>query len=372
MSIEMSSAIRSAAYAQRRPTGCKSIGGSVAALLLWVLFPGSSHADTCTVTPTNTAQEIPVTPVGGGPLTINPNAAPNTLLGKLSVLTTGYTTGITCQSMSDVMTMDGAGPVMGTIASSLIHGGYPGNATLYQSNVPGIAYAVSWDGAGWAGWMPQSRVGFGWQLYSTNPSTLTIYLVKTSEPIPAGINYLGGTLATWTMFPSNTRWINYVYSGSIPVVPKIPACTVDLPSRNISVTLPDQSADGFGGVGTTAGTAQNFSINLTCSGGDPGTSANMYVTLTDATNPGNTTDMLSPTAATANTGVGVRIFNGATPVKYGADSSTIGNTNQWRVTTVNPGSSTVSIPLTATYVQVGSTVHGGAVSAIATFTMAYN
>jgi type 1 fimbria pilin len=98
----------------------------------------------------------------------------------------------------------------------------------------------------------------------------------------------------------------------------------------------------------------------------------MYVTLTDATNPGNFTDMLSPTEATANTGVGIRIFNGSNAVKFGPDSSEVGNTNQWQVTTVRPGSSTVSIPLTAMYVQVGSTVRGGPVSAIATFTLAYN
>ncbi|WP_426270104.1 fimbrial protein [Dyella kyungheensis] len=244
---------------------------------------------------------------------------------------------------------------------------------IYDSGIPGIGYTVQFTGGGCnpALW-PVSCTSVWGQGVAAHQ--VTVKLIKTGAITRAGS--VSGEFAHWEVHQTGnigapTTYETYVWSGSFIVTPKSPTCQVTS-SSPIAVTLPDQSADGFSGVGTTAGTAQNFNINLSCSGGDPGSSSRMYITLTDATNPGNTTDMLSPTAATASTGVGVRIFNGSLPVKYGPDSVSVGNTNQWQVTTVNAGSSTVSIPLTAQYVQVGSTVQGGPVAAIATFTMAYN
>lgn len=246
---------------------------------------------------------------------------------------------------------------------------------IYDSGIPGIGYTIQFTTAACSNAPWPITCSLGWA-QGVAAHQVTVKLVKTGNINSGGA--LTGEFAHWEVHQNGnvgapTTYETYVWSGSFIITPKKPACQVTS-SSPIAVTLPAQSASGFAGVGTTAGTAQNFSINLSCSGGDVGSTSVMYMTMTDATNPGNTTDMLSPTAATAGTGVGIRIFrnSGATAVNYGPDASTVGNTNQWQVTTVNAGNSTVVIPLTAQYVQVGSTVHGGSVAAIATFTMAYN
>lgn len=267
--------------------------------------------------------------------------------------------------------------VQGIGANTIVNG-----HSTYATNVPGIGVQIqyvvngvylpmNYPTADYLTVIPPVPTGYTYGNWLTSGSTVNLFLVKTG-PISGGT--LSGDFAGW--FANNNggqQVVRFTWGGGgIVIIPNTPSCQVTTPSKSLSVTLPDVPATDFGGVGTTAGAPQNFSINLNCSGGDAGTSTNVYVTLTDATNPANATDMLSPTSATAGTGVGVRIYRGSTPVKYGPDSNTVGNTNQWQVSTVGPGSSTVNIPLTATYVQVGSTVHGGAVSAIATFTMAYN
>jgi type 1 fimbria pilin len=144
-------------------------------------------------------------------------------------------------------------------------------------------------------------------------------------------------------------------------------------SPSVTVPLDPTSVASFSGVGTTGGSAKDFNITLSCSGGTVGTSSNMYMTLTDVTSPGNTTDMLTPSTGSSAVGIGIRVFNGATAVKFGPDSSVVGNTNQWKVTTV-PGNTTtnVTIPLSAKYVQMAPIIGPGDVKALATFTMAYN
>jgi len=110
---------------------------------------------------------------------------------------------------------------------------------------------------------------------------------------------------------------------------------------------------------------------LQCSGGDPNTSTNAYVTLTDATNPTNTSQVLSLTPTSQASGVGVQILNGTTVLGYGPDSAAPGNTNQWYAGNIAVGTSRFTIPLSARYVQTGATVTPGTANAQATFTMSY-
>ncbi|MCX4171800.1 MULTISPECIES: fimbrial protein [Paraburkholderia] len=137
-------------------------------------------------------------------------------------------------------------------------------------------------------------------------------------------------------------------------------CTVTTPS--VSVTLPTVNASALSPVGTTVGNT-NLSIGLSCQAG-----ANVYVTLTDATTPGNTTSNLTLASGSTATGVALRVLNsGGTAVSYGPDSAVAGNRNQWLV---GASSSTTRIPLTAQYISTG-TVGPGTVKGLATFTMSY-
>ena len=271
---------------------------------------------------------------------------------------------------TQIVTFDGAQPVVATP---------PGVwGTVYDSGIPGVGYQLAFSTdtcAGGAGtkW-PVTCTYTNRSIANSNTAAhgVQITLIRLATPLSSGT--LATIVGQWNVNkgqPSNFIWMQYVLAGAVIVKPTTPTCTVASPGP-IAVTLPDVSVAAFGGVGTTAGILQDVPISLTCSGGDPNTSANVYMTLTDATNPTNTSDILSPTAATANTGVGVRIFNNGTPLKYGPDSSVVGNTNQWKVGTVNAGTSTLNIPLTATYVQQAPTVQSGPVAAIATFTLGYN
>lgn len=137
-------------------------------------------------------------------------------------------------------------------------------------------------------------------------------------------------------------------------------CTVTTPSVN--VTLPTVNASALSPVGTTVGNT-NLSIGLSCQAG-----ANVYVTLTDATNPGNTSSNLTLASGSTATGVKLRMLNsGGSPVSYGPDSAVAGNPNQWLI---GASASTTRIPLTAQYISTG-TVGPGTVKGLATFTMSY-
>lgn len=350
------------------------LGACALLLMACGLLPARSWA-TCTTTPISPI----VLTFSYGALTVDPNAHMGDVIGKMTG-TLGSTGGgnINCTSsiISTHYVGDGAYTVMNTTT-----GAYPsiGLAPVYSTAVPGVGLAFTYTGSlavasdisGAGMFFPaHSTVGLGASTYVNGGAGFVMYLVKTG-PIQGGT--LTGEFAHWDAQESSGTTSNIVsmqFVGSIPVVPSSPSCTVTSPS--ISVPLDPTSVAGFAGVGTTAGNAQNFNITLNCSAGTAGTSTHVSITLTDATNTSNTTDMLTPSAGSTAAGVGIRIFNGSTPVRFGPDSNAIGNTNQWSVTTVGAGGGSISIPLSAQYVQIGSTVGGGDVKALATFTMAYN
>jgi hypothetical protein len=295
MSLGMS-ATAGASGCKRRGRAASTIGACFIALA-WMALPAVSHA-TCTIKDHGVVQAgpvtIPLSVVGGGPLQIDPNAPVNTLLGKLAVYANGADTSINCTDSNPYMKMDGAGPVIGTVPGSVIGGRYTGNATLYQSQIPGIGYAVSWDGAGWAGWMPQQRNGPGWSLAPTSTSTLTVYLVKTNGTIPAGVNVLSGIFATWTMYPANATWINWGFDGDVPIEPISPTCVVS--TSDIVVDLVAAEASEFPNVRDTA-KEKDFKVSLACSGGNAGTKTEVSMSLADQTTPVNVSTDLSLTHA---------------------------------------------------------------------------
>jgi type 1 fimbria pilin len=137
-------------------------------------------------------------------------------------------------------------------------------------------------------------------------------------------------------------------------------CRVTTP--NFSVPLPDALASALGTNGAAFGNA-GFSIGLQCN-----TRANVHITLTDVTTPGNRSDLLTLTSDSTARNVRLRIRNPSnTPVRFGRDSSAAGNANQWRVGSLS-GASTIR--MSAEYVATGAAT-AGTVRALATFTMSY-
>jgi hypothetical protein len=70
-------------------------------------------------------------------------------------------------------------------------------------------------------------------------------------------------------------------------------------------------------------------LDLNCTAG-----LKVGVTLTDATNPSNTSTTLNLSPDSTATGVGLQILKGSTPIAYGADSPAANNLNQWSAGTL--------------------------------------
>jgi type 1 fimbria pilin len=142
----------------------------------------------------------------------------------------------------------------------------------------------------------------------------------------------------------------------------ITVATCSVMTNPVNVMLPTLSANTLNAAGTTGG-ATDFQIQLQCGAG-----ANVHVTLTDATNPGNTTSQLTLTSDSGASGVRLQILKSdGSAVTFGPDSAAAGNPGQWLAGSAD---STSAIPLTAQYISTGA-VTPGTVKASATFTLSY-
>jgi type 1 fimbria pilin len=167
----------------------------------------------------------------------------------------------------------------------------------------------------------------------------------------------------WTTGITNTLATTASNSEVVPIT-----CVVTTPS--VSVNLPTISLSALSAIGKTAGDTR-FPIGLSCASG-----ANVYITLSDATTPANTSSLLTLASNSTAQGIKLRILNSAGPVDFGPDSAAAGTTHQWLL----GASSTINgIPLTVQYYRDDtnpagtgpSTLSAGSVDAQATFTMSY-
>lgn len=321
---------------------------SVGIALALNFLPSKAMANWCT-------RPYAMTVAVPGAADINPNAPDGSVLWTGSVKATP-TPGSSCPA--GTFRLD----FVGTHA-------YLGNK-LYDSGIPGIGYRLS---------MTNKPCNKGyWPVYcgpqpwaaGIGTTTLIIDLIKTGPITSRG--ELTGRFAQWHVNQNpNDIYATFAWAGSFVITPRVPTCSVAPSSTAISVPLGGVSMREFNGVGSSSRSQRNFNIELNCSGGDPNTSTNAYVTLTDASNPANTSQVLSLTPNSQASGVGVEILNGTTVLGYGPDSAAPGNTNQWRAGNIAVGTTTFTIPLSARYVQTSATVTPGTANAQAMFTMSY-
>lgn len=275
--------------------------------------------------------------------------------------------GNTIASQTRTATSAGGGSFNCTASSTLEFKGTtaaaPGAYSAYPTNVPGIGVRITMGscsavtGRVW----PYTQTVNG-AVYMTPSCQYIVELIKTGTITSGGT--LSGEFAG--IFADGTEVISIRFSNDVVIAPTIPTCAPTVADK--IVNLGQATAQDFATVGSTAGTV-SFNIDLVCSGGVPTTrTTNLYVTLTDSTNPANISDTLELAPGSTASGVGVQILKSGTPIGYGPASSAVGNTNQWFVATTANGN--LSIPLTARYVRTG-TVNAGQADALATFTFSY-
>jgi type 1 fimbria pilin len=167
----------------------------------------------------------------------------------------------------------------------------------------------------------------------------------------------------WSTGITNTISASAGNSAVVPIT-----CTVTTPS--VSVNLPVVSLSALSAIGKTAGDTR-FPIGLSCASG-----ATVYITLSDATTPSNTSSLLTLAASSTAQGIKLRLLNSAGAINFGPDSAEAGTTHQWLL---GASSSVSGIPLTVQYYRDDTNAAGtapaelsaGSVHAQATFTMSY-
>lgn len=316
---------------------------ALAGLALICLYPSGAEA-ACFFTPTPTTVDF-------GSVSVPRDAAVGAAIGPARI--------------SSIFVTCGAEPSLGAqLLSESIHTLAAGVATTWTSNYPGLGYRVTSIDYGnriISDRGPGGLTPFG---PNTNASGTTITLRLSYQLIKIG-TISNGSLS----MPSSIKLIsrNLTTTGTtgsytgITLTASFTAVTCSVTTKSIAVTLPNAPVSSMPAIGNSTGNT-GFNIGLSC---NPG--SQVYMTLTDSTNPGNTSNQLSLAPGSTASGVTLQILKSGTPVSFGPDSATAGNTNQFLI---GPSDSTSSIPLSVRYYRSGA-LTAGSVKGLATFIMSY-
>nr|WP_179254168.1 fimbrial protein [Burkholderia sp. AU33423] len=238
----------------------------------------------------------------------------------------------------------------------------PGYTNVYETGIPGIGIQFR---AAVPGFSNTQLAPFS---MSASPDALIarvfnagVTLVVTG-PIQSGTAD-GSTLPTmtWRVTQGGAR-TSYVLRVNGILSVKGQTCKVS--DSSINVPMPQVMAKELNKVGATAGDTK-FSIDLnSCSPG-----LGVYVTLTDVSNPGNRSNIVSLTKSSTAQGIGYQVLRNSAPVNFGPDAATAGNPNQWSAGQASGNS--FSIPLVARYLRTSDAMQPGSVNGQLSFTMSY-
>ncbi|MCP1649910.1 fimbrial protein [Pseudomonas nitroreducens] len=239
--------------------------------------------------------------------------------------------------------------------------------TVFESGVRGVGLimrAKSYSSSTWwPGDVTPVDLYHGWG--ATWNASAAVRLVATGEPIASGV-LSSQQIGEFTVKDKTTG--NATSPSPIKITSSTitaQTCSVDAGSKNFTVPVGEISVLKLAGpVGTTAGNA-SFNIRLDCSSG-----MNVFMTLTDSSNPGNTSDRLGLSASPQQaSGVALQVRRLGTPVKFGPDSSVAGNAGQIALGAAPDGA--LDVPFTANFIKTDAVVRGGDANAVATFTLSY-
>lgn len=238
--------------------------------------------------------------------------------------------------------------VNGTLAS--------GSNTLFTTNVAGLGvrYSIRRQAKGQFRNAPYSTAYFP-PVSHTAEYHIMAELVVTG-PLGSGtLTTIPSLTVTFSgrCFDTVSR-TQHVTPGSL-----FTAGTCSVATRAIQVALPPRVSPS----NLTRTGATPFSIGLNCAA-----PVRAYLSLDDASNPGNRSTILSAAAGSTAKGVGMQIMSESRALSFGPHDPDSGDLNVSFVGTMRAGANL--IPLSARYVRTGP-VSGGTVKGLATFTMSY-
>lgn len=249
------------------------------------------------------------------------------------------------------------------LSSDFIHLG----GELYDTGLVGIAMRIRIGEGSNIVYLPNSLTPPGtsdtapWDIFSV---PVTIELIRTGDIIAAGTidpRIMARALIT---AHGDFNLFNIQMLGPLTVTLLQPTCSVITPS--MTVDLGAVSIEDFNTQSRT--TPQDFTIDLNCTG-VAGTT-DVYVTLTDANNPGNATTQLNLSPDSDAEGIALEVNNRLGVVTFGPDLAGTGNPGQWLEGTAGIGSFT--IPLSVNYVRLPGHIKGGTANSGVTYTLNYD
>lgn len=240
---------------------------------------------------------------------------------------------------------------------------------VYPTNISGIGIRIyAWSSTAYftsptTPTLTPNSWTFNYPLYTGSYGSeylqLKVDLVATG-PIDAGTSALSYNVAPW-MSVATVDGTSRMSIANLSVTAQMTTRSCSVTTSSVAVTLPPAF---LGNLNTGKTGATPFNLGLTCSAG-----AKVNVTLTDSSDISNTSTTLNLAPGSTAAGIGLQILNGSTPIAYGPDSPTAGNTNQWSAGTATGGA--MNIPLTVQYIRTTGTLAGGTIKGLATFTMSY-
>jgi len=189
------------------------------------------------------------------------------------------------------------------------------------------------------------------QFVKTAPATVGTLTTIPAVSVTNSINNQSGSFL-WGNALSGTA------SGAFASM----ACAVS--TSTVAVTIPNAYAKDFPAIGSTAGNT-TFGLDLYCDAG-----VKVFVTLTDAAQPTNSSTTLSLSPDSTAQGIGYQILYAGTVIAYGPDSPVAGNLHQFSASSGVVSGGPFTVLLVARYVRTGMT-RSGTANAKATFTMSY-
>lgn len=296
-------------------------------------------------------------------LSIGAQASTTTPIWQSQVITPPGNAQISCNnSTSNGVAQSIAGPPTGA------------DDTLFPTNIPGISYrlthvadAGSYDLPSY----PKNSITSGNYRLS---GTTQMKLYYTGPYLPPDGGSISGSLARWNADICSNPSFNWFggyqgcsgtvtpqafeyFSISATITVHVPTCTVDPGSVSRTVTLPGVTTAQFTGQGSTTGNTP-FNLHLVNCPSNRG----VFITLDSSNAQPDVSGVIAPSGTGYASGVGVQILqaNGTTPVTFGKifQAGTISG-------------STYDINLNARYYQTGTSISGGTVKGIATYTLNY-
>ena len=257
-----------------------------------------------------------------------------------------------------------------TIMSFAMTGGGSGT---YATNIPGIGIRIYvWSSSSYYttpttptlipnSWTYSYTGGTG-SNYGTGYLQVRADLVVTGRVDLSVTNALVYNVGPW-MSVRTADGTSTLNTSNLAVTATIAIQTCNVTTSSVSVQLPKAFVSSLSAANSTAGNTA-FSLDLNCAAG-----TNVAVTLTDASNASNRSNILGLAPGSSAKGVALQILNASGPVSFGPDSASPGTQNQWSAGTAAAG--VMHIPLSAQYIRTSGTLVPGSVNGNVTFTMSY-